>query len=61
MIIRKTRNVGLWKRDDTPPHSLKNSNTSPKVEIIEGVGVGSLARSISGVKGCAGVPGWGLG
>jgi hypothetical protein len=46
-----------------PPHFLKDSNASPKVEIVkkEGVGVHSLVCKISGVKGCAGTPRWGLG
>jgi hypothetical protein len=48
--------------NDTPPHSLKDSNASPKVETMkEGVGVCSLTHSTSGVEGCAGVPRWGLG
>jgi hypothetical protein len=48
---------------DAPRHFLKDSNASPKVEIMEkgGVGVHSLACKISRVKGHAGTPGWGLG
>ncbi len=36
---------------------------NPKVKIAKGEGIGarSLARSTSGVKGCAGALGWGLG
>jgi hypothetical protein len=45
------------------PHSLKDSNASPKVEIMEEkrVGVRFLVHCISGVEGHAGAPGWGLG
>ncbi len=48
---------------DAPPHSLKDSNASPKMKTMEegGVGVRSLVCSISGVKGCVGTSGWGLG
>jgi hypothetical protein len=48
---------------DTPPHYLKDSNTSPKVKIMkeEGIGARSLVRNILGVEGHAGVPRWGLG
>jgi hypothetical protein len=46
---------------DAPPHSLKDSNVSPKMKGVEEVvGVCSLACSTSGVKGCAGILGWGL-
>jgi hypothetical protein len=40
-----------------------DSTTNPKLTIMEGEGVGAhfLARSTSGVKGCVGVLGWGLG
>jgi hypothetical protein len=50
-------------KDDAPPHSLKDSNASSKVETVEekGVGVRSLARSTLEVKGRVRVPGWGLG
>jgi len=46
-----------------PPSSLMDSTMSPKVKTTEGEGVRvcSLARNISGVKGCVGAPGWGLG
>ncbi len=49
--------------DDTPPHSLKDSIVSAKVKTMEGRGieVRFLTRSISGVKGCVGAQGWGLG
>jgi hypothetical protein len=48
---------------DTPPHSLKGSNASPKLEITkeEAVGVCSLACNISMVEGRVGASGWGLG
>jgi len=42
---------------DAPPHSLKDSNASLKVKTTKGIGVCSLACSISGVKGCVGVQG----
>jgi len=47
---------------DAHPCFLKDSNASPKVEIVEkkGVGVRSLACKISRVKGHAGILGWGL-
>jgi hypothetical protein len=47
---------------DAPPNSLIDSTVSPKVKIVEGEGVGlrSLACSISGVKGRVGALGWGL-
>jgi hypothetical protein len=49
--------------DDTPPSSLMDSTMSPKVKTTKGerVGTHSLARNTSGVEGCAGAPGWGLG
>jgi hypothetical protein len=48
--------------DDAPPHSLKNSNASPKVETIEeGTGIRSLTHNISRVGGRVGILGWGLG
>jgi hypothetical protein len=39
-----------------------DSIANPKVRTTEGEGVGvhSLACSISGVEGCAGAPGWGI-
>jgi len=41
--------------NDTPPHSLKDLNTSPKVKTKEeGVGVRSLTRSILGLEGRVG-------
>jgi len=45
---------------DAPLSSLMESIVSPKMKTSEGEGVGacSLARSISGVERCAGVPGW---
>ncbi len=38
---------------DTPPNSLKDLNASPKVKIVEeeGVGVRSLIRNTSKVRG----------
>jgi len=46
---------------DTPPHSLKDSNLSPKMETMEeGVKVRSLAHSTSRVEGRAGAMRWGL-
>jgi hypothetical protein len=38
---------------DTPPNSLKDSNTSPKVKIMkeEGVGVRFLTRNTSRIRG----------
>jgi len=47
---------------DTTPHSLKDSNTSPKVEIVEEkrVGIRSLTHSTSGVEGSVGARGWEL-
>jgi hypothetical protein len=46
----------------TPPHSLKDSNASPKVETLEKkVGVHSLTCNTSKVEGHVGAPGWGLG
>jgi hypothetical protein len=46
--------------DDTPPNSLMDSTTRPKVKTMEGEGVGtsSLARNISGVERRAGAPRW---
>jgi len=40
-----------------------DSNVNPKVKTTkgEGIGVRSLARNISGVEGCVGALGWGLG
>jgi hypothetical protein len=47
--------------DDAPPHSLRDSNASPKVETMEeGIGIHSLAHSISRVRGRVGILGWGL-
>ncbi len=45
---------------DTPPNSLMDSSTNPKVKTMkgEGVGVCYLARNTSGVKGCAGASRW---
>jgi hypothetical protein len=45
------------------PNSLMDSTTSPKVKTPkrEGIGVCSLLRSTSGVKGCVGALRWGLG
>jgi hypothetical protein len=48
---------------DTPPHSLKDSIASPKVETMEeeGIGLRSLVHSTSGVERHVGASGWGLG
>jgi hypothetical protein len=64
--MHKELKVGLQllipSQGDTPPHSLKNSNASPKVETMEKrVEVHFLARSTLGVEGHARDPGWGLG
>ncbi len=46
---------------DAPPNSLKDSNASLKVEIMEKwIGVDSLTCNTLGVKGHARAPGWGL-
>jgi hypothetical protein len=47
---------------NAPPHSLKDSNASPKVKTIKekGIGVHSLMHNTLGVEGCAGAPKWGL-
>jgi hypothetical protein len=47
---------------DAPPHSLKNSNVSQKVETMEeeGVRVCSLTRNTLGLEGHVGARGWGL-
>jgi hypothetical protein len=46
---------------DAPRHLLKDSNASSKVKTMkERVGVRSLVRSTSGVKGHARAPEWGL-
>jgi hypothetical protein len=36
-------------------------NASPKMKTLKGNGVRSFTRSISGVEGCVGPQGWGLG
>jgi hypothetical protein len=46
---------------DAPPSSLMDSTASLEVKITEGIGAYSLVRSISGVKGHAGVLGSELG
>jgi hypothetical protein len=48
--------------NDTPPSSLMDSTTSPKMKIGEGkeVGVRSLSHNISRVEGHAEALGWGL-
>jgi hypothetical protein len=50
-------------KSDAPPHSLKNSNVSPEVEIAEekGGGVCSLICDTSKIEGRAKALGWGLG
>jgi hypothetical protein len=45
---------------NAPPHSLKDSNVSPKVET-KGIGVHYLACNILGENMCVRVPKWGLG
>jgi hypothetical protein len=47
---------------NAPPHSLKDSNASPKVKTIKekGIGVHSLMHNTLRVEGCAGAPKWGL-
>jgi hypothetical protein len=51
----------MQRQYDAPPHSLKDSNASPKMKTMKkGVGVCSLVRNISGVEGCVGAPRWGL-
>jgi hypothetical protein len=47
---------------NAPPHSLKDSNASPKVKTIKekGIGVHSLMHNTLGVEGCARAPKWGL-
>ncbi len=54
----------MRKRDfDAPPHSLKDSNASPKVKTMEekGARLHSLVHNTLGVEGHARVLGWGLG
>jgi len=47
--------------NDTPPHSLKDSNVKLKVKTTKkGVGVCFVTCNISMVEGCAGVLGWEL-
>jgi hypothetical protein len=48
---------------DAPPSSLRDSTLSPKMKTSEreGIGASSLARNTSGVEGCVGALGWGLG
>jgi hypothetical protein len=47
---------------DAPPHSLKDSNASPKVKTVDKrIGIRSVARNILGVEGRAETPRWGLG
>jgi hypothetical protein len=50
-------------RCDAPSHSLKDSNASLKLKIMEkeGIGVRSVTRNSSGVEGHARAPWWGLG
>ncbi len=61
-MLRKEEELCLRKRTDAPPHSLKDSNASPKMKTTEKkVRVRSLTRSILGVEGCARALGWGLG
>ncbi len=52
----------IGKHNDALPHSLKISNASPKVEIVqeEGIGVRSLVYNTLGVEGSVGILGWGL-
>jgi hypothetical protein len=47
---------------DAPPSSLMHSTRNLKVKIAQkGIGVRSLVRNTSGVKGRVGALGWGLG
>jgi hypothetical protein len=47
---------------DAPPHSLKNSNASPKMKTTKekGIGVHFLMHNISKVEGYARALKWGL-
>jgi hypothetical protein len=57
-MFQKINNISF----DAPPHSLKNSNASLKVNTSkeEGIIIHSLVHNTSGVEGFAKVPGWGL-
>ncbi len=70
IVQLKVGSIPLWifsfvvdMMDDAPPNSLKNSNVNLKVKIVEEkrVGVHSLIRNTSGVRGHVGALGWGLG
>jgi len=52
----------MQRQYDAPPHSLKDSNASPKMKTMkkEGVAVRSLVRNTLGVKRHAKPLGWGL-
>jgi len=45
---------------NAPPHSLKDSNANPKLEITKGIKVRFLAHSTSRVEGHARALGWEL-
>jgi len=53
--------IGVLIARDAPPHSLKDSNASMKMNTMEGVGVRSLACNILGVERHVGALRWGLG
>ncbi len=55
-FVKKSAHISI----DAPPSSLMDSTTSPKVKTMKGkkVGAHSLARSTSGVEGCAKAWGW---
>jgi hypothetical protein len=61
MLLRKV--IKFRTLDDAPPNSLIDLIASSKVKTTEGkrVGVHFLIHCSSGVKRCAGAPGWGLG
>ncbi len=70
IVQLKVGSIPLWilsfvvdMMDDAPPNSLKNSNVNLKVKIVEEkrVGVHSLIRNTSRVRGHVGALGWGLG
>jgi hypothetical protein len=61
-MLKKEEELCLRRKTYAPPHSLKDSNASPKMKTTkEIVGVHSLVCNISKVEGCARALGWGLG
>jgi len=60
MMKKKIVTMEDKKMIDTPPSSLMDSITSPKVETMKGkiVGVRSLIHNTLGVKRCARAPKW---